>query len=369
MSYFNKKEEVMHIELTQYGKHLLSKGDFKPVYYSFFDDDITYDWEYTGDTAEKQNYAQDRILSETPSPKPQYVFSGRESNITEINELIRNNRTGLRDKKAQQTPEKHYALSAPLGNSSASSVYAPSWSAKALRGSFSSSFRYQQAAQPTLHIPQLNVDAVKCRSEIKLDAPPDTEGSGFGGIHQPGTFGSTGTSGELGLATQQYEDGSWIEVLSDHLLFEVDEPNTDCLKENFDIEIFLVEDVDMTGKVNTPGRPADAQGKVEKLVPLKFGKRWTNIVNGVLVDDPPAPEIYNYDPTFVEHYFDIRVDKEIEPQVLCDANVVADATKCGGLDAGFLNCAERGGTSTTGGIYGSSTASGDTSQGPYGDDC
>ena len=32
MSFFNKKEEVLEIELTQYGKHLLSKGEFVPVY-------------------------------------------------------------------------------------------------------------------------------------------------------------------------------------------------------------------------------------------------------------------------------------------------------------------------------------------------
>ena len=83
-SFFDKKEEVLQVELTQYGKHLLSKGEFVPVYYSFFDDDVTYDWRYTGDTAEKQNYAQDRSLDETPSPKVQYVFSGRETIVSEI---------------------------------------------------------------------------------------------------------------------------------------------------------------------------------------------------------------------------------------------------------------------------------------------
>jgi len=365
-SFFDKKEEVMHIELTQYGKHLLSKGEFAPVYYSFFDDDVTYDWKYTGDSAELQNYAQDRIMSETPSPKPQYVFSGRETNVTEINELIRNNRTGLRDKKAQQTPEKHYALSAPLGNSTARTVYAPSWSAQALRGKFQGAFRYQQGAQPTLKIPQLNMANVKCLTEIKSDAPPDPEGQDSSGIHQAGSFGSTGTSGELQLATQQYEDGSYIQVTSDHLLLEIDEQNTDCLRENFDIEIFLIEDVDMTGKVSTPGLPVADQKKMQKLIPLKFGRRWSNIINGILVDDPAPDPVYNYDPTFVEHYLDIRVDKEINPQVLCDSGVAPDSQKCGGLDGDFLDCEERTGSS---GLYSSQTRSGDTSQGPYGDDC
>jgi len=375
MAFFDKKEEVLHIELTQYGKHLLSKGDFKPVYYSFFDDDITYDWQYSGDATELQNYAQDRIIGETPSGRPQYVFSGAESRVTEINELVRDNKLKIRDKKIQQTPEKHYALSAPLGNSSYSTTFAPSWSANILRGKYSSSFRYQRAAQPTLMIPQLNVDNVKCRTEIKKDTPPDSESVTGDQVHQAGEVGAVGSSGDLQLATQQYEDGTYIKVSSDHLVLEIAESNTECLKENFDIEVFIIEEVDMTGKVLTPGIDSSAQKKVEKLIPLKFGKRFSNIVNDILVDDlPPAP-IYNYDPTFVEHYLDIRVDKEIDPQVLCDAGVAADAIKCGGLPQGFLDCEDRTGVGATtsgaairAGLY-SEPSSNEGDGGPYGDDC
>jgi len=43
MVFFNTKEEVIDIELTPYGKHLLSQGKWKPVYYEFYDDDILYD--------------------------------------------------------------------------------------------------------------------------------------------------------------------------------------------------------------------------------------------------------------------------------------------------------------------------------------
>ena len=43
MSFFDSKEEVIKIELTQFGKYLLSKGKFAPKYYAFFDDDIVYD--------------------------------------------------------------------------------------------------------------------------------------------------------------------------------------------------------------------------------------------------------------------------------------------------------------------------------------
>ena len=362
MSYFNKKEEVIQIELTQYGKHLLSKGKFVPTYYSFFDDDVTYDWQYTGDAAELQNYAQDRILEETPSTKVQYVFSGRETIITQINDEIRNNRAKLRGKKVQQTPEKHYALSAPLGNSSFSTNFAPSWSAAALRGKFATSVRYQQGAQPTLMIPQIEVDNVVCKSVIRSDTPPDIESNSETSVFTAGEAGDVGSSGELQLATQQYDDGSYIHVASDHVVLEIDEYNTECLKENFDIEVFMVEEVDMTGKVKTPGIASDKQNKIERLIPLKFGKRFSNIINGILTDDVAPPPIYNYDPTFVEHYLDIKVDRDIDTEVLCSAGVQPSKRKCGGLDAGFLGC-EEATVSENIGLYNKN------SEGPYGEDC
>ena len=43
MTFFNKKQEVLDIELTPYGELLLSEGVFKPEYYAFFDDNILYD--------------------------------------------------------------------------------------------------------------------------------------------------------------------------------------------------------------------------------------------------------------------------------------------------------------------------------------
>ena len=64
MTFFNRKEDVLDIQITQFGKHLLSKGVFKPVYYAFFDDDLLYDGEFGG-FSEHQNNIEDRI-KETP---------------------------------------------------------------------------------------------------------------------------------------------------------------------------------------------------------------------------------------------------------------------------------------------------------------
>lgn len=44
------------------------KGELKPEYYAFFDDDILYDTQYTG--ASNNTDAKTRIITDTPSLKP-----------------------------------------------------------------------------------------------------------------------------------------------------------------------------------------------------------------------------------------------------------------------------------------------------------
>ena len=60
MTFLDRKEEVINVELTQYGKYLLSLGKFKPTFYEFFDDDIVYDSKFIGVT-ETQSSIQTRI--------------------------------------------------------------------------------------------------------------------------------------------------------------------------------------------------------------------------------------------------------------------------------------------------------------------
>ena len=56
--FLNKKERVYDLKLTSYGKHLLSKGNMKPVYYAFFDSEVLYDKDYArhGDPASAVHY-------------------------------------------------------------------------------------------------------------------------------------------------------------------------------------------------------------------------------------------------------------------------------------------------------------------------
>ena len=83
MSFFDQKQEVIDVQLTQFGKNLLSRGAFKPVFYQFFDDDILYDGSRAG-IVETQNEAEIRILKETPRLKTRHLtFSVEERYMIE----------------------------------------------------------------------------------------------------------------------------------------------------------------------------------------------------------------------------------------------------------------------------------------------
>ena len=74
MKFLNKKEQVIDLEITPYGKSLLSMGRFKPEYYAFFDDDVLYDSQYAG-AAEHQNSASVRIRDALQLETQAYFYS------------------------------------------------------------------------------------------------------------------------------------------------------------------------------------------------------------------------------------------------------------------------------------------------------
>ena len=123
MKFLNKQEQVIDLQLTQYGKYLLSTGKFKPVFYAFFDDGILYDPEY-GYGIQKQKDIQNRIKSETPQLETQYNFRGVETEVKKNNELIRSQeqweKRFFEDQSISPpdtTTDKQYALQNIIGSS------------------------------------------------------------------------------------------------------------------------------------------------------------------------------------------------------------------------------------------------------------
>lgn len=345
MTFKNKKEEVIEVELTQFGKHLLSKGKFKPSYYAFFDDDIVYDWEYTSDSQESQNYAETRVLEETPTTQVQVNFSSAENNVNEQVALVREGALGFKE-ALQQTPEKHYALSAPLGKSSLSSDYSPSWKIKLLGTKFESQNLIKSGDQPNLHIPQLNVEDVVYKTRIGNRGVTSDDNNAVG-IGDPGEGGHMEASAGM---SDVMPDGTVVEITPEHLILDVDEFNTDTLKENYEIEVFLIETETIDGK------------QIENLMPLSFLKKSDNIRNGILLDDEEV-ETYSeddIDPTYVEHYLDITVDDEVDKQLLCELGYRTDYSRRSYV---VVECDESGEIGNREDIYQS------TAEPPFGDDC
>ena len=196
MAFFNQKEDVIDLQLTQYGKYLVSQGEFKPVYYSFLDDDILYDQRYaTGSGPEAQKEIEGRILNETPRNKTQYLFHSVEQ-LEELNDLRRTDIAEYKE-KIQQSPERHYTSVAPLGNSHLLDEMAPAFDIKLHKGVISSSITTISGAGTTTtystqRIPQINLHDVVFYTSVKDTTSDDPD--------------------QRPVITELFQDGTYIDV-------------------------------------------------------------------------------------------------------------------------------------------------------------
>jgi hypothetical protein len=297
MSFFDSKQEVLNIELTQYGKYLLSKGKFSPSYYAFFDDDVVYDSLYMNVT-ESQNYSQDRILNETPISKPTYNFSSVEQDVNEQQKLIiTENLEGLKklEDGIKSLSNTSQASVLPLGTSAFNSEYYPAWSIKVVSGSIERTEEYldnslvadlKGVLMPYLRVPQIScatssygINAVTSLINNKDDVLVEIF------IDEDNSIFLTGDKKNLTN------------------IFDILEENVEDKKENFDIEVFIEEE------------RTKADGTSEKyLNKLYFFKKPTNIKNNILLDEYIYKEAENAvpDETNVEYYFDLLIDNEID---------------------------------------------------------
>ena len=337
MTFKNQKEEVIEIELTSYGKHLLSKGKLRPTFYAFFDDDVLYDAEYAG-TAEEQNYAQTRILDETPRLRVQTTYTGLE---TEIEKQIEESRT--QDKKLkdsfQTTKERHYSLSAPLGRSSLASDFAPSWDVTLHGANFEQQLIVSTSDNDrVLPIPQMNLESLDYK--VKVISEEDNGGVEFA---HPQTGGTNAITQE-----EFFDNGNAIMIRHNDIVIEVDELHTDSLSENYEIEFFLVEEEEGTSD--------------ETLVPLSFTReKEENIVDGLYVDKESDLLQVQVDETNIENYLNVLLDSEIDIDDLCRLGYRTDFSKRGHIR---VDCGKAEGDSDMGSIYKDMD-----SLPPFGDDC
>lgn len=290
MKFFDPKQDVLDIQLTQYGKHLLSSGKFRPMYYAFFDDDILYDSQYASEMVETQNNVETRIQEETPRLKTQYVHHGLETNIQKINEQLQNKNALNSGQKILPTQEKAYTLSAPIGTSSPSTKYLPAWDLRAIRGEFSGSITYEEDSFSMLRIPQIDIDLKYEISNRQVDQAGDN--SDLAPVD-----GAAGVFGHDGFDLE-FQDGQGIFIKRNNILIDISEENAPFDKNNFEIEVFLVEDQTDSN---------DSGGTKKILTPLSFKRQ----LQTGLLDNTNFLINEESDPSFVSYFMDITIDEEI----------------------------------------------------------
>jgi hypothetical protein len=288
MTFFDRKEEVIQIKLTPYGKRVLGEGNFNPDSYAFFDDDLLYDVQYGGLT-EIQNDAHNRI-KETPRTHIQYLFDAvSDKSNTKISYI-----------------DREYGLSLALGEADHGQYY-PAWDIQFLKGellsatgSFSGSNAADEAGNKAItgqiKIPQLNIADVKYTTAVEK-AP--TVGQSVQ-IDECEDFSAGITTQGWDGSGHEFADGTTITLKKDFLLLEIEEENSPLLSENFDIELFEIEP---KGTLKT----------------LYFRKDPEYVKNDILLDpeDVEFSEDEPLDDTYAEYYFDILTDDEINKRLIC----------------------------------------------------
>ena len=264
MEFFNRKEEVIDIKLTQYGRKKYAEGKFSPKYYSFSDEDVIYDASYFG-IAEPEHSASVRIKDA--------VRLKLASSTLGIESTIEN------PVQVQQDIEKYYSHTKRITNSDPNSDYAPAGKVKSYCGGISNhSLQKSIEGREPVNIPQLTLENLKYKLTRIEDA---NEEQRFFGIEQ--------------------EDGSYLTINREdgEFLFSFEEENALSMEEKFDIQIFEVE-------VNEEGK--------ELLHELKFKKEPKRIVDGLYQDNVVEEE--EQDETYASSRFSVECDYEIDQQFM-----------------------------------------------------
>lgn len=282
MSFFDSKEEVINVELTSYGKLLLSKGMLKPSYYSFHDDDIIYDSAYAGvETLSSKN--EIRIQEETPCLKPFYSFTSPKSNIEKELDQINfiNSINNLNIYKVDY-------FDSSLGNSTITNLYSPAWNISNLSVNFNSISPL--FGNKNLKIPQLECTLTSSFYRIKNEALDLSQE--LNNIIREKTF-----------QINYFSDDTFGFCDSQELVLKIEELNADVEFDKFDVEIFKIEydnDNNETYKL------------LKFFKDINFVDNNNMLINTVEIINPTDTE-----DSYVNNWLDVQLDKRINESIVC----------------------------------------------------
>jgi len=262
MTFFNKKEDILELQLTPYGRKLLSQGKLKPEFYAFFDDDILYDTGKAGFT-ETNSQSKTRILTETPSLRPQSTNFGVETNVDTVYEQVIDN-----------------YMPNPIGTSSPIDKKTAGWNVVALDKEFDT-FELSSSLNSSIQsIPQINCTLNFTMSVDNL--------SRFNGDFDA-------LVNEFDFETD--DKNNFVKLQKETLVLYLTEKNGFVNNDAYEVEVFMYEE-DNTN-----------------LKKIDFIRKPKDVVNGLFQET----EDLVVEPTQqnVEYYIELMVDSEIPDKELC----------------------------------------------------
>lgn len=304
MKFLDKKEQVLELQVTQYGKSLMSRGQFQPTHYAFFDNDVVYDSQYMSGSGPTHEYSSPLVNSTSESsritsairPEVQYSYSGIETNFNKIRVvdnidqlLVGSGEKTLTEQlellaKPSDAIDNYYSLGLPMGTSEYNSSKAPAWKIELHSGEITEEVTFYTGSSGLIKIPQLEVEAFY-----------DTY------IKGPETSQQENLDTNENVIISQLEDGSYIKVEKEHILVDFGELNSLFENENFEVEVYeIIENLAYTGITF---------GVQEHLEPLYFMKN--HEVSDSLHDSSLGNNTQPETQLNVEYYFDVMVDEEI----------------------------------------------------------
>lgn len=288
-TFINKKERVFDIELTSYGKYLLSIGKFKPQYYAFYDDNIIYDKKYTHSTANENQNDIDARIKDTQYIESLVLFRDVEETL--------NNGEGASDwynqgaiTSRQQVPTKDvFKMDAAIGDASieGNSNKSPAWKIVGLQTKIDSTST-TDASNDSL-IPQINITAMYNKKIVDPNF----------------NFEADSIRNNI-VRTAAFEDGKQIILDLNDPIYYIEEVNSPIFVKNFDVEIFEV----LTSS-NTDS--------YEQLSRKRFRTKAKQIVDGFMVSPTIEENVEELTTSDAEYYFDVLVDQQISQATACKA--------------------------------------------------
>lgn len=243
MAFFNKKEEVIDIQFTRFGRRSLAMGEFKPAFYQFFDDDIVYN---TDDNAgcgfkELQNQSQVRILNNTPRLKKNISITGlRANNRGLASEFTVLSDPGLDKKMNYSSVEQERILLYPLSEYESNSEESPYLQLNSFGLNLKKDeilFLQLTGAGVYKKIPQLEVTATHTLIRTTgLEVSPE----------QMVRLKNSNKFIDLTAATVEFLDKSTLSVTNEKIIFSLEEANSYYNLSNFELEIYEVDEASLS---------------------------------------------------------------------------------------------------------------------------